>query len=159
VGDGPERASLEAKVDEAHLNSSVRFAGWVPQHETLAYYRSADVFCFPSIREFGGAVVLEAMASNLPCIVVNNGGVAEYVTAAAGFKIEPLSREYVVVEVAEALKKLLEAPDLRNAMGIAAGQRARDYSWSGKGQRIVATYQSLLKERQIKQAASQGAVA
>jgi glycosyltransferase involved in cell wall biosynthesis len=159
VGDGPERASLEAKVDEAHLNSSVRFAGWVPQHETLAYYRSADVFCFPSIREFGGAVVLEAMASNLPCIVVNNGGVAEYVTEAAGFKIEPLSREHVVAEVAEALKKLLEAPELRNAMGIAAGQRARDYSWSGKGQRIVATYQSLLKERQIKQAASQGAVA
>ena len=164
VGDGPERESLQAKVDEADLNSSVRFVGWVPQEVTQTYYRSADVFCFPSIREFGGAVVLEAMASNLPCIVVNNGGVAEYVTETAGCKIEPLSREYVVAEVAQALRKLHEAPDLRRAMGLAAGQRARDYTWCGKAhcgkaQRIVATYQALLREKRFKRDASQGAVA
>jgi glycosyltransferase involved in cell wall biosynthesis len=144
LGDGPERQILEGKVAESNLSRIVRFAGWVPQTETLTYYRSSDVFCFPSVREFGGAVVLEAMANNLPSIVVNNGGVAEYVTEACGFKIEPDSREHVVSEVAMALQKLLEDPDLRQAMGVAAGQRAREYSWPGKAQRIVATYRSLL---------------
>lgn len=158
VGDGPERASLEAQAKDAQLDHLVRFAGWVPQQETLAYYRSSDVFCFPSVREFGGAVVLEAMANKLPCIVVNNGGVAEYVTDAAGFKVEPLSREHVVADVARALQKMIEAPDLRQAMGVAAGQRARDYAWSGKAQRIVETYRSLLNE-QSRQGVSQGSVA
>jgi glycosyltransferase involved in cell wall biosynthesis len=159
VGDGPERALLETKAQEAGVSHLVRFAGWVPQRQTLDYYRSADVFCFPSVREFGGAVVLEAMANRLPCIVVNNGGVAEYVTDASGFKVEPLSREHVVAEVARALKTMIEDDGLRRAMGAAAGQRARDYAWSGKARRIVETYRGLVEERHPRQGVSRGSVA
>ena len=147
VGDGPERAALEARAQTAGVAPMVRFPGWVSQQGTLTYYRSADVFCFPSIREFGGAVVLEAMANSLPCIVVNNGGVAEYVTEAAGFKIEPLSREHVVSQVALALQRFIEEPRLRQSMGMSARARARHYAWPGKAQSIVATYRALLAER------------
>ena len=62
-------------------------------------FSKSDIFCFPSIREFGGAVVLEAMACGLPCIVVNNGGIGEYVTDETGFKIEPISRDYIIKEL------------------------------------------------------------
>lgn len=147
VGDGPERASLEAKASALKLDRSVRFEGWVPHSETLAYYRSADVFCFPSIREFGGAVVLEAMANELPCIVVDNGGVGEYVTDEAGFKITPISREQVVGDVAQCMQRLHERPMLRREMGVAAGLRAREYAWPSKAARIVAAYKSLLEAR------------
>ncbi len=95
VGDGSEKNSLENRVKELNLGEIVSFAGWVNQQETLDYYRKADIFCFPSVREFGGAVVLEAMACGLPCIVANNGGIGEYVTEETGFKIEPNSREYL----------------------------------------------------------------
>jgi glycosyltransferase involved in cell wall biosynthesis len=63
-----------------------------------------------------------------------------------------------VADVARALQKMIEAPDLRQTMGVAAGQRARDYAWSGKAQRIVETYRSLLSE-QPRQGVSQGSVA
>ena len=96
VGEGSEKASLEKMVQDLHLGDQVKFTGWIPQQETVNYYREADVFCFPSIREFGGAVVMEAMACGLPCIVVDYGGIGEYVTEEAGFKIEPRSREYLV---------------------------------------------------------------
>jgi glycosyltransferase involved in cell wall biosynthesis len=143
VGEGSERAALEARVVQLGLGQVIRFIGWVPQGETINYYRSADIFCFPSVREFGGAVVLEAMANNLPCIVVNNGGVAEYITEKEGFKIEPMSREHLTSEIAHAIRRLVEMPQLRQQMGLAAGRRARDYTWTGKAQRIVDAYHEL----------------
>ncbi len=92
VGDGSKRNNLENRVKELNLAEIVSFTGWVNQSETLGYYRKADIFCFPSIREFGGAVVIEAMACGLPCIVTNNGGIGEYVNEETGFKIEPISK-------------------------------------------------------------------
>ncbi len=77
VGDGSERNNLENLVKDLNLGKIVSFAGWVNQKETLDYYRKADIFCFPSSREFGGAVVMEAMACGLPCIVANIGGFCE----------------------------------------------------------------------------------
>ena len=71
---------MENRVKKLNLGEIVSFAGWVNQQETLDYYRKADIFCFPSVREFGEAVVIEAMACGLPCIVANNGGIGEYVT-------------------------------------------------------------------------------
>jgi glycosyltransferase involved in cell wall biosynthesis len=57
---------------------------------------TANLISFASLQfeSLGGAVVLEAMACGLPCIVANNGGIAEYVTQETGFKIDPISREY-----------------------------------------------------------------
>lgn len=73
VGDGSEKVKLENQVKNLGLEKVVSFTGWIKQEETVEYYKQADIFCFPSIREFGGAVVLEAMACGLPCIVANNG--------------------------------------------------------------------------------------
>jgi len=78
------------------------------QQKTVDYYRKADIFCLPSAREFGGAVVIETMACGLPCIVANNGGIKEYVTEETGFKIEPNSREYLTQELTKKIKILVE---------------------------------------------------
>ncbi|MGF1491489.1 MAG: glycosyltransferase family 4 protein, partial [Microcoleaceae cyanobacterium] len=66
VGDGSERETLKALVQSLGLDKQVQFTGFVPQATVSQYYGAADIFCFPSIREFGGAVVLEAMAHGLP---------------------------------------------------------------------------------------------
>ena len=60
VGDGPQRAALQARYPEVH------FAGW-QQGEALArYYAAADVFVFPSRTDTYGLVLLEALAAGLP---------------------------------------------------------------------------------------------
>ena len=143
VGDGSERKNLEDQVQTLHLKNKVNFTGWVEQQETLRYYSDSDIFCFPSIREFGGAVVLEAMANGLPSIVVNNGGIGEYVTEGTGFKIDPISREFVVKELKTCIEQLVCDPVLRNNMSLKAVQRAKDFSWSAKAEAIVRIYQKL----------------
>ena len=60
VGEGPQRAELEAKYPD------VRYAGVMPQADLARYYDSADVFVFPSKTDTFGLVLLEAMACGLP---------------------------------------------------------------------------------------------
>jgi glycosyltransferase involved in cell wall biosynthesis len=148
VGDGQERQNLEAQVQSLHLGSHIEFAGWIDQTETAHYYHRSDLFCFPSVREFGGAVVLEAMACGLPCIVVNNGGIGEYVTEKTGFKIEPRSRDYVIQELALKITELVEQPEKRQSMSIHAIERGREFEWGRKAQRMVEIYRSMIAQKQ-----------
>lgn len=60
VGDGPQRAELEAKYPDAV------FVGRKQGAELTAHYQSADVFVFPSKTDTFGNVMLEAMACGLP---------------------------------------------------------------------------------------------
>lgn len=147
VGDGSERGNLEQQVRDNDLNEVVSFVGWVNQQETLEYYSKSDIFCFPSIREFGGAVVLEAMACGLPCIVANNGGIAEYVTEETGFKIDPLSKEYLAQEVRKKIKLLVKDEQLRKNMSLKSVERVQEFEWSQKAKKIVDVYQELIKAK------------
>jgi glycosyltransferase involved in cell wall biosynthesis len=149
VGDGSEKSNLEAQVQRLNLENIVTLTGWVKQEETLDYYKKADVFCFPSIREFGGAVVLEAMACGLPCIVANNGGIGEYVTEATGFKIEPVSREYLTQQLTQKIKILVEDETLRKNMSNQAIERVRAFAWDNKAQKIVEIYEEMVKAKKM----------
>ena len=153
VGDGQERKSLETKVQELQLVEKVKFVGWVDQAQTLDYYRQADIFCFPSIREFGGAVVMEAMACGLPCIVPNNGGIAEYVTEETGFKIEPISREYLTEELTNKIKILVEDDHLRKSMSAKSIERAKEFEWDNKVGKIIDIYEEMLGEKGVRASA------
>jgi len=153
VGDGQERNHLENRVKELNLGEIVSFAGWVNQQETLDYYRKADIFCFPSIREFGGAVVMEAMACGLPCIVANNGGIGEYVTEETGFKIEPISRDYLTQELTNKIQMLVEDERLRESMSAKAIEKAREFEWDNKARKILEIYQKMLAEKGVRASA------
>ncbi len=149
VGDGQEKSSLEIMIQKYQLQKIVSFTGWVNQKDTLEYYNQANIFCFPSIREFGGAVVLEAMACGLPCIVVNNGGIGEYVTEETGFKIEPISREYLIQELKEKIKILIENEELRKKMSVKSVERVQEFEWERKATKIVEIYEKMLVQKGI----------
>ncbi|ASC71576.1 Glycosyltransferase type 1 [Halomicronema hongdechloris C2206] len=144
VGNGSEKESLQQQVQNLDLKEKIHFPGWVNQQEILEYYHKSDIFCFPSVREFGGAVVIEAMANGLPCIVVDNGGIGEYVTEETGFKINPISREFVVQELRKRIEQLVEDRALHAAMSYEAVERAKEFTWDSKAEKISDIYLKLL---------------
>lgn len=146
VGDGSERQALEQQVSLLGLHHIVTFVGWVAHQETLVHYAQSDIFCFPSIREFGGAVVLEAMACGLPCIVVNNGGIGEYVTEKTGFRVDPASRSFVVETFAKHIQTLIQEPQLLRNMSQYASEHAKQFEWSRKADYVMEQYQNLLQK-------------
>ncbi len=87
IGEGPSRADLEALTSELGLSSNVTFTGWVEHTKLQEHLRNAHGLAFPSLREFGGGVVVEAMASGLPPIVVNDGGPGEIVSDECGIRL------------------------------------------------------------------------
>jgi glycosyltransferase involved in cell wall biosynthesis len=147
VGDGPERPSLELRSRDRGVADRVSFAGFVAPESMPERFAAADVFAFPSIREFGGAVALEAMASGLPSLVVDHGGLGEYVTEDTGWKIPAASRQQIVAGMADAICQLAERPELLATMAENARARARAYSWEAKIERLLEIVTDAIEER------------
>lgn len=143
VGDGSEMAELKKLVDTLKLNEHITFTGWVDQSQTRQFYQEADVFTFPSVREFGGAVVMEAMACSLPCIVIDNGGIAEYVDEESGIRIPPKSEQFVIAEMARHIIAYASNRPMLHNHSVAARRRAELFRWTRKADEIVELYKQL----------------
>ncbi|MEG3985186.1 MULTISPECIES: glycosyltransferase [unclassified Microcoleus] len=94
-------------------------------------------------------MVMEAMAYGLPCIVANNGDIGEYVNEETGFKIEPISREYLTQELTSKIKMLVEDARLRESMSAKAMEKAREFAWENKALKIVEIYEKMLGEKSV----------
>ena len=86
VGDGPEQPRLEAIVAQAGAQDRVIFEGRKTQGEVADFMRRCDVFVFPSIRELGAGVVVEAMASGMVCMVTDYGAPGDLVAGGRGVR-------------------------------------------------------------------------
>jgi glycosyltransferase involved in cell wall biosynthesis len=145
VGDGPERARLEDLTQQYGLQTNVSFAGWVDQQSLAREFSRSQAFAFPSLREFGGGVVLEALASGLPAIVVDYGGPGELVTPECGILLAMKPRQELVEQLRRGMEELAGDPLRCQAMGEAACRRVRDeFTWTAKADRIVTMYRQVL---------------
>ena len=144
VGDGSQRLELQEYTKKYRLSDTVEFKGWIAHSKVGIEYAKADLFCFPSVREFGGAVVMEAMASGLPCVVVDNGGIGEYVTGSSGIKIEPMGREHVVSKLRESILMLARDRNLLSQMVSSAKTRATIFSWKHKREALSKIYENVI---------------
>lgn len=123
VGEGYDREACEALVAELGLGGAVTFHGRVPHEQVAGFYDAADIFFFPSYREAGGIVVVEAMSHGLPCIVCDRGGPASSVDDASGVKVPAREPIQYARELADAVSQLAADPARRRALGTAARAR------------------------------------
>ncbi len=141
LGDGLLREELEQYAQKKAPNK-VFFLGLVSHAKTNDYYDHADIFVLPSIRECGGAVVLEAMSRGLPVVATAWGGPMDYITADTGFLVEPKSREYMVEQFSNIIDQLASDPHLRYQFGKAAIARIKQhFLWDKKIQDVITIYQ------------------
>src|SRR5690606_13840855 len=105
------------------------------QTDIASYYRSANVFVFPSLVEGGPQVTYEAAACGLPIIASPMGSGRLVRHGIEGFVVDPYDIEAWV----EALRELDRNQELRAAMGAKANANVRPYAWSTIGnQRLLA---------------------
>jgi glycosyltransferase involved in cell wall biosynthesis len=110
-------------------------------HEQIGdWLRQAEVLTFPSIREFGGAV-LEAMAVGLMPLVIDYGGPGELATPATGRLIPLGRRDQIVSRLREALEELADDPAEVDRKGELARQRAFSlFTWHAKARQMRQIY-------------------
>ena len=141
VGDGPMMAELRDFVAEHDLGTAVTFHGWVTHDAVPRILGRAHVLTFPSIREFGGGVVLEAMALGVVPIVVDYGGPGELVTQTTGYKVPIGPRPQIVAALQDRLVGLAAAPEALAPLSAAARDAVLEtFTWDAKARRILSVY-------------------
>ena len=100
--------------------------------------RSADVLVFPSIREFGGGNVFEALAMGVVPIVVAFGGPGDIVNPAVGYSVPLTTPDDVVLQIERALNQLEGDPALLQRLSEEGMRYAREQlTWDGKAQSVT----------------------
>ena len=148
VGEGSERQPLEAKTTALGLTEQVEFTGNLPLNQVSNRVKKAHVFCLPSVRESGGAVLLEAMAVARPVIAVDFGGPAEIVDDGVGVKLPATGKADVVQGLIKAFEDLRLQPELWRNRGLEGRRRVElYYSWDAKIATAVSFYRELLEAK------------
>ena len=148
VGEGPERSVLESMSAELGIAEKVLFTGNLPLNEVAQIIQRAHVFCLPSVRESGGAVLLEAMAVARPVIAIDFGGPAEIVDDGVGVKLPATGKADVVQGLIKQLESVRQQPELWIARGLEGRRRVElYYSWDAKIASAIACYRELLESK------------
>lgn len=148
VGDGPERPRIESLINELDVGQHITLLGQRPQPEVASLMKRAHIFAFPSIRELGAGVVIEAMASGMACVVVDYGGPADLVADDRGVKVPLGTLDELVTSFQRSLERLVSDPEEVQRIGQAANRHALNtYSWSQKARKTVEIYDWILGGR------------
>lgn len=137
---------LTAQADSLGIAATVTFHGHLPHPQVQQILAAANLLTFPSIREFGGGVVLEAMALGVVPMVVDYAGPGELVTAETGFAIPLGTRQQIAARMEQALADVLRDPTRLTTMAAAARRTVQDhYTWDAKAAQIIAMYRDVPK--------------
>lgn len=142
LGDGPMLDALRAQADGL---PGITFHGWVDHARVQDVAGGCDVLSFPSVREFGGGVVLEAMAMGLVPLIVDYAGPGELVASDTGVTVPLGDRDAIVAGFRAALMQMAEDPGLVASMGQTAHARVMDqFTWAAKAGQVEQVYDWVL---------------
>ena len=146
AGDGPERSRLEQLTKSLGIEEAVTFCGMLSHTETMNRLKSADVLVFPSVREFGGGVVFEALALGAVPLVADFGGPGDIVHPEVGFKVSLTNENEVITQMEKVLFELIDNRDLLERLRRQGRRYARErLTWDAKAQDVTKVLQWVLR--------------
>jgi glycosyltransferase involved in cell wall biosynthesis len=141
VGDGPERAPLEAQASAAGLTGRVLFAGWAD--DPRRHLTTFDVFVLPSRFEGFPLSVVEAMLAGLPVVASAVGSMPESVREEETGLLVPPEDPHAL---AAALRRLLDRTDLRSDLGRRGRELALErFTAAAMARSFEALYEEILR--------------
>lgn len=135
AGGGPEEALLRER-----LGDDATFLGWLEGDELARAYASADAFLFASRTDTFGQVLLEAQASGLPVVAVDEGGPRGIVSDGVSGLLRPANPELL----AEALCSLASQPLLTQRLARGGLENIADRTWAASLERLASGYRVAL---------------
>jgi glycosyltransferase involved in cell wall biosynthesis len=140
LGDGPHLAKLKTLAKKIDLNSVI-FAGNIPHEKIPIYYQAANLFVFASLTDTQGIVALEAMASGLPVVALQDDALKNIVIDNEnGFFVKPGETE----EFAQSVINIFDDNNLYQKFSHQAKLTVKDYSQENQTEKLLDVYMSTL---------------
>ncbi len=142
AGDGELRSELEGQAAALGIAGHVRFLGW--RRDLTTIYGASDVFLLTSRNEGTPVALIEAMATGVPGVSTNVGGVKDVIDSPDVGVLAPLGN---AAALADGVNRLLADRALRTRMGALARQRVVDrFGIERLVAEVAALYRELLGE-------------
>jgi glycosyltransferase involved in cell wall biosynthesis len=141
AGSGDQEAALRALTAELGVAAAVRFSGQLDRDAMADLYRQADVAINPSLVDNTPNSVLEALASAVPLVSTQVGGVPWIVQDGTTARLVPPADPQAM---ADAVIQLLENPQVASAMATAGLEEVQRYTWPQVSAVLLDAYRSLL---------------
>lgn len=142
IGSGPEKQKIQ-KLSSGSPHSII-FKEHLSRNEVLQELANSDIFISPSLRDACNLSLLEAMAIGLPVICLNWSGMAISTDDSCAIRLPVTNPEQMPKDMAAAIIKLIENPDLRKQMGEAGRKRIKEvFNWEAKGQFMESLFYEL----------------
>ncbi len=140
-----ERKKLAKLSEELGIRDRVKFVDKMGQQQLALWYNAADVVVVPSEYETFGMVALEAMASGIPVIASDVGGLHHLVVdGKTGFLIPLNDRHVPDTDMLTIQLRVLKNNDARRIMGKSALEHSQKYSLEITTRRMLDAYQKVL---------------
>jgi glycosyltransferase involved in cell wall biosynthesis len=144
-GDGPLMPELRSLVAKHEISSAVTLHGWIAHQELQARMHSSHLFLFPSVREFGGGVVLEAMSLGIVPVVIDYAGPGELVTSEVGYKVPLGTRAQIIERLRSLVGELSSQTSELQVKSTAARRRVQElFTWEVKARQVCEVYRWVL---------------
>jgi len=134
---------LIAKEVGIEFSKSLEFM--IPSKELIEYYRSSDVFVFPTIVEGFPNVIIEAMAAGLPIVSTDASGIRDILSNGRNGLISSVNREQ---ELAGLILSLFRNNTLAETLRDNALQDVRDYGWDKVSMQYLDLYQEVIRHQE-----------
>jgi glycosyltransferase involved in cell wall biosynthesis len=132
-------AELRAHATSAGVAEDVRFPAWISAEEVEGLWALAEAFVFPSLYEGFGLPVLEAMARGVPVACSNASSLPE-IAGEAALLFDPRDKS----AMAEALRRLLDDPALRERLRTRGLARVTEFTWERTARLTLESYRRTL---------------
>lgn len=137
VGSGFQKKEIEATACKIERKIQVCIIEEMPRQEVLKLVEQSDIFLFPSLREGGSWSLMEAMAIGLPIVCLDWAGMSITTDDDCAIRLPVTNPEQMPKDMAAAIIKLIENPELRRQMGEAGRRRIKEiFNWEAKGKFI-----------------------
>ena len=137
VGDGIERDRWVTKAKLLNVFDAIDWRGWIRKEEVQKLYLEFDLFYFPSLRDSGGFVVLEALQNGMPVVCFKLGGPGMLVDESCGYAVEAgKSVAQATQDLAAATLKILADSEKNKHLFDNCRKRAKQFTWDALIARI-----------------------
>ncbi|MCB5188079.1 glycosyltransferase family 4 protein [Methylobacillus caricis] len=137
IGDGVDRKRWEKTAHELGVGHAVNWMGWLSKADVIKMYSEYDILFYPSLRDSGGFVVLEALQQGLPVACLKLGGPGVVVDESCGVAVEAAyDIGKTIIDYRDSVLTLMDRISQEHNLSQQCQRRVRNFTWSALIERI-----------------------